>query len=77
MSTFPAQPALYLYKGKALNNLRKHVEALEVLAEGIDFLIDDPDLERAFYLEMSLALKGQGKNKEASSYQRKADELKR
>lgn len=76
LELFPAQTILYLYKGKALNNLRKHKEALEVLEEGLAYLIEDPVLEGRFYQEMSLALKAMGRNKEASEYQRKAEELK-
>ena len=61
--------------GRALNSLRKHSEALIVLEEGLDYIIDDKQLESAFYQELSLAYKAQGNNKMASEYYKKATEL--
>lgn len=75
LSLFPAQPFLYVMNGRALNSLRKHSEALIVLEEGLDYIIDDKQLESAFYQELSLAYKAQGNNKMASEYYKKATEL--
>ena len=76
LSLFPAQPYLYLMKGTALNHLRKHDEAIELLEEGLDYLIDDPDLESKFMEQISLGYKGKGDNKKASEYYNRALEIK-
>lgn len=76
ISLFPAQPLMYLMNGSALNHLRKHSEAIEVLKNGLDYLIDDPILESQFMEQLSLSFKGMGDNKTANEYYQKALELK-
>ena len=75
LSLFPAQPRIYLMKGKALNSLRKHDDAIETLEEGLDYLIEDPDLEAEFLEEISLGHKGKGDNKKATEYYNRALEI--
>lgn len=75
LELFPLQPSIYLMKGTALNNLRKHGDALEVLTEGLDYLVDDPETEAAFMDQLSLAHKGLGNNKKATEFENKAIEL--
>ena len=76
ISLFPAQPYVYLMKGTALNNLRKHGEAIETLEEGLEYLVDDPEMESQFMEQLSLAFKGMGDNKKASEYYNRAMEMK-
>ncbi len=76
ISFFPAQPFLYLMNGRALNSLRKSNEALGVLEEGLDYIIEDDQLKSAFYQELSLSYKALGNNKMATEYYNKAMELK-
>lgn len=54
---FPAQPFVYLVKGKALNYQKKYKKALLSLQNGIDFVIED-EMEADFYKEMAVAYKG-------------------
>ena len=75
LELFPLQPSIYLMKGTALNNLRKHGDALEILAEGLDYLVDDAQTEADFMDQLSLAHKGLGNNKKATEYENKAIEL--
>ena len=75
ISLFPAQPKIYLMKGMALNSLRKHDQAIEALEEGLDYLIDDPELEAEFLEEISLSHKGKGDNKKATEYYNRAQEI--
>ncbi len=75
LSLFPLQPEIYLMKGIAQNNLRKHGDALETLTEGLDYLVDDPQTESEFMDQLSLAHKGMGNNKKASEFEKKAIEL--
>lgn len=72
LELFPAQPTVYLMKGKALNTLKKYKEALETLQNGIDFVIDDKKLLAKFYKEFGKAYKGLGNKKEADKYFKKA-----
>jgi tetratricopeptide (TPR) repeat protein len=76
ISLFPAQPYLYLMKGTALIQLRKNGEAAEVLQEGLDYLIDDPEMEYRFMEQLSLSFKAMGDNKKATEYYNKAQEIK-
>ena len=76
IALFPAQPYLYLMNGRALNSLRKNNEALAVLEEGLDYIIEDDQLYSAFYQELSLSYKALGNNKMATEYYNKAMELK-
>lgn len=75
VSLFPAQPYVYLMRGTALNNLRKYAEAIEALNEGLDYLIEDPEMEIRFLEQISLGYKGMGNNKKASEYYNKAQEI--
>jgi len=75
VTLFPAQPYVYLMKGKALNYQKNHKEALSVLESGIDFVLEDK-MEADFYLEMAKAYKGLGNLIEENKYQQKADKLK-
>lgn len=76
IALFPAQPYLYLMNGRALNSLRKNNEALAVIEEGLDYIIEDDKLKSSFYEELSLSYKALGNNKMATEYYKKAMELK-
>lgn len=76
ISLFPAQPYVYLMKGTALIQLRKNEEAAEILQEGLDYLIDDPEMEYRFMEQLSLSFKAMGDNKKATEYYNKAQEIK-
>jgi len=65
---FPAQPSMYLMHAKALNKLKKYSKAITTIQNGIDYVIDDYELEANFYNELGLANKGLGKNVESSKY---------
>lgn len=75
IALFPAQPFVYFVKGKALNNQKEYKNAVTVLKNGIDFVIDDK-MEADFYLEISKAYKGLGNEKEEKKYEQKAKNLK-
>jgi predicted Zn-dependent protease len=75
ITLFPAQPFVYLMKGKALNLQKSHEKALSTLQNGIDFVIDDK-MEVAFYKEIAEAFKGLGNTKKENSYKQKARKLK-
>jgi len=72
---YPAQPYVYLMHGIALNNTRKYRDAIAILELGLEFLIDDMEMESQFMEQLSLSHKGLGENKIASSYYKKALDL--
>jgi len=74
---YPAQPFVYLMHGMAFNNIRKYNEAIKTLEQGLDYLIDDNDLKSQFLEQLSLSYKGLGNNKTASSYYKKALDLRK
>ncbi|TVZ56172.1 hypothetical protein OD91_1452 [Lutibacter sp. Hel_I_33_5] len=75
LELFPAQPYVYLMNGSALNNKKSHQKALDVLQNGIDFVIDDTNLEAKFYLEIANAYKGLGNKIEENKFKNKAKKL--
>lgn len=72
LTIFPAQPLLYLINGVANNRLEKADAAIEALESGIDFLFDDPKMEKDFYEQLSIAYTIKGDRKKADSYSQKA-----
>ena len=67
ISLFPAQPFIYLVKGKTLNYQKKYKKALLSLQNGIDFVIEDK-MEANFYKEMAISYKGLGNFKEEKKF---------
>ncbi len=75
LESFPAQPFLYLLQGVALNNLKKHAEAKEILTFGLDYLIDDLRMEIDFYNQLALAHQELGEKDKSAEFEGKAGEL--
>lgn len=75
LALFPAQPLLYLLNGVAKNNLEIPDSAIESLEMGLDFLIDDPKMERDFYQQLSIAYKKLGNTEKANEYAKKVEAL--
>lgn len=71
MELFPAQPFVYLMHGMGLNKQKQFKEALQVLQNGIDFVIDNNQLKQRFYKEMVLAYEGLGNVEKAKTYRKK------
>lgn len=72
---YPSQPILYLIKGVALNELGKPKDAVEVLEEGLDYLIDDPKMEGDFYLQLAKAYTGLNNTDKANTFMNKVKQL--
>jgi len=77
LNLYPAQAYLYLMNGIALNSLRKYEEAIEKLESGLEYLIEDTIMESQFMEQLSLSYKGLGQNKIATSYYKKALDLRK
>lgn len=75
LELYPTQPFLYKMNGLALNKLAKYTEAIAVLSIGIDFVIENNEMEANYYEQLSVAYKGLGKKNEALKYKQKAEKL--
>ncbi|MDC8005044.1 hypothetical protein POV27_13360 [Aureisphaera galaxeae] len=73
LSTFPAQPLLYLLNGVANNRLNQSDMAIESLETGVDFLLDNPKMEKDFYEQLHIAYTNKGDSKRATEYKKKAE----
>ncbi len=72
LEIFPAQALLYLLNGVANNGLEKSDIAIESLETGLDFILEDPKMERDFYEQLSIAYASKGDSKNAKIYSDKA-----
>jgi tetratricopeptide (TPR) repeat protein len=72
LEIFPAQALLYLLNGVANNGIQKSDAAIESLETGLDFILEDPKMERDFYEQLSLAYTTKGDAKNAKTYKDKA-----
>ena len=72
---FPSQPICYLIQGVALNELNEPKEATEILASGLDWVIDDIKMEADFYSQLSKAYTLLNNTEKAKSFSDKAKQL--
>jgi tetratricopeptide (TPR) repeat protein len=75
IARFPAQPFVYLMKGRALNTKKEYNLALEILKSGLDFVFES-EMEANFYKEISLSYRGLGNKLAAEKYREKEKKLK-
>ncbi len=75
LATFPAQPLLYLVNGVANNRLNLSEAAIESLETGVDFLLDNPKMEKDFYEQLHIAYTKNGNDKKAADYKKKAAQI--
>jgi tetratricopeptide (TPR) repeat protein len=72
LEIFPAQPIFYLLNGVASNNLSKTDSAIEILEMGLDFLFDNPVMEKDFYEQLKIAYTAKGDSKNVKKFAAKA-----
>ena len=73
---FPAQPYAYMVRGKSLQIQNKLQQSIRILESGIDFVIDNPELEAQFYEIMAKAYDGLGNATKAQEFRNRAKKLK-
>jgi hypothetical protein len=76
LEIFPSQPLLYLINGVANIGLKRIERAIESLEAGVDYLFDDPKMEKDFYEQLALAYRQKGDEKKAAMYSKKASDIK-
>lgn len=72
---FPLQPEFYYYSGLANNQLKSFKKAKEFLEMGMDYLVDNRDLEINFNIQLGEAFNGLGDAKKKEQYFVKAEQL--
>ena len=73
---YPSQPLFYLINGVALNQLNEPKKAVDILEMGLDYLIDDPNMEKDFYTQISSAYTLLNNTSKAKTFSDKADKIK-
>ncbi|MEJ1221543.1 tetratricopeptide repeat protein [Sediminicola sp. 1XM1-17] len=68
LETFPLQPYFYYARGLALNKLSRHKEAVAVMEEGLDYLLEDQLLANKFHKELANAHIALGNSSKANMY---------
>jgi len=72
---FPTKANLYYYAGKGNNNLKNFKRAKDFLEMGIDYVIDDPNLETGFCKQFIICADGLSDAKMKQTYQKRLDGL--
>lgn len=75
LDLFPSQPILYLLNGVANLNLTNISKAKTMFETGLDYLIDDPQMERDFYLQLSKAYEKESNKQRAEDYLNRANKI--
>ena len=75
LEIYPAQSLLYLLQGVSLLGLNQADKAIAVMEEGVDYVIDNPAMERDFYDQLSKAYNQKGNAAKAAEYAKKAQDL--
>lgn len=72
---YPTHARLYYFAGYASNQQKKHQKAKEWLENGIDFVVEDAELEANMNRQLGEAYHGLGDEKKKDAYFAKADKL--
>lgn len=72
---FPTKANLYYYAGKGNNNLKNFRKAKDFLEMGIDYVIDNPNLEIGFCKQFIICAEGLSDTKTKQTYQKRLDAL--
>lgn len=72
---FPTKANLYYYAGKGNNNLKNFKKAKDFLEMGIDYVIDNPNLEIGFCKQFIICADGLSDPKMKQTYQKRLDTL--
>lgn len=72
---FPSQPIFYLIHGVSLNKLNQPKKAIESLEMGLDYIIDDTNMEADFYKQLSRAYTLLNNTSKAKTFSDKAIQI--
>lgn len=72
---YPTHARLYYFAGLAANKLGQYKKAKDWLEGGIDFVVEDPDLQIGFTTQLAKAYEGIGDTKNMDVYKRRTEAL--
>jgi len=75
LELYPTHARLYFYAGLAQNQLKNYKKAITILNSGMDFVVDDIDLEINFNIQLGEAYSGLGDQTKKYTYFNKAEQL--
>lgn len=75
MEKFPTQPFLHLVQGSLLANKKKYKSAIASFQEGLDYLVENPELEQAFYRKIANSYEQLGEVAKATQFKTKAAQI--
>ncbi|NND88818.1 MAG: hypothetical protein HKM28_06195 [Flavobacteriaceae bacterium] len=75
LEIFPAQPILYLLNGVANNKSNQHDNAIESLLTGVDYVFENPTMEKDFYKQLEIAYLAKNDPEKAKRYAQLAAQI--
>ncbi len=75
IETFPTQPQFYYYTGLAYNQLQQFKKAKDLLEIGMDYVVENKELEINFNIQLGEAYNGLGDFKKKDLFFSKANQL--
>lgn len=75
LELYPTSARLYYFAGLAQNQLKNYKKAIALLNSGMDFVVDDIDLEINFNIQLGEAYNGLGDQTKKYTYFNKAEQL--
>jgi tetratricopeptide (TPR) repeat protein len=75
IETYPAEPQFYYYAGMANNQLQLFKKAKEILEMGLDYVVENKNLEINFNIQLGEAYNGLGDTSKKELHFNKANEL--
>lgn len=75
IETYPAEPQFYFYAGMAYNQLQLFAKAKEILEMGLDYVVENKDLEINFNIQLGEAYSGLGNPAKKELHFNKANQL--
>ncbi|WP_196887108.1 tetratricopeptide repeat protein [Aureivirga sp. CE67] len=68
---YPTQAFLYLQNAKALNQLKKYSDAVDILEMGMEYVFENKKMQKQFYKQFVMSYEGLNKKDKAKEYQKK------
>lgn len=75
IENYPSQPIFYLIHGVANNNLNRPKDAIDALEIGVDYVIDDVNMQADFYKQLSMAYKLDNNITKSEAFAKKATDV--
>lgn len=75
IESFPLEPNLYFYAGLANNQLKSFKKAKDLLEMGLDYIVDNKQLEMNFHIQLGESFSGLDDKKRTEQHFQKAEQL--